>query len=88
MLTAGHRAILETLLDRSASPAELRRAEQHGREFDDLRHERLIVYWPAGAPRPVGLSGADLPGRWYVSDEGRSVLGQETTPLRLEVVQR
>ncbi len=74
MLYSSQRAILETLLDRFASPAELRRAEQHGREFDDLRHRGLIVFWPAGAPRPAGLSDADLPGRWYVSDSGKSMI--------------
>ena len=82
-LSAVHRQILLVLVDPNGSESDRRRASRYGREFDDLRHARLIAYWPEGQPRPAAISAGQTPGRWYVSFEGEALLGRQTTTLRL-----
>jgi hypothetical protein len=54
------------------------------REFDELRDERLIVFWPEGTPRPYDIFGAGTrPGAWYLTSAGAAAAGLELPPLRL-----
>jgi hypothetical protein len=55
------------------------------REFDDLRHAKLIVYWPEGQPPPVSMLSSDSgrPGHWYLTIAGAEAAGIELPPLRL-----
>ncbi len=54
------------------------------REFDDLRHGGLIVYWPEHEPRPLEVYGTGIePGRWYLTADGAAAAGIELPPLRL-----
>lgn len=55
------------------------------REFDDLRHAKLIVYWADGQPPPVSMLSSDggRPGSWYLTIAGAEAAGLELPPLRL-----
>ena len=82
-LGRSHQEILGVLLDPYASAGDLLRVSRYGREFDDLRHAGLIVYWPEGQPRPFGIVGGHTPGRWYLTSGGEACLGRQTATLRL-----
>jgi hypothetical protein len=65
-----HLEILEAIGERGAEPTDLRRLEQC-REFDDLRIDKLIVFWPLRQPRPSDIYGGGMrPGAWYLSRSG------------------
>jgi len=82
-LTHLHREILQAIGFSGASWSQLKGVGM-GREFDDLRHAGLIVYWPQGEPRPLAAVATDgYAGYWYLTIEGASAAGLELPPLRL-----
>jgi len=80
-LTDHHREILRTIGVEGASP-ELLRLHTRAREFDDLRHGKLVVFWPRGRPRPVEAVGCRYPGSWCLTSSGLAA-SRIYPPLRL-----
>jgi hypothetical protein len=80
-LSATHRSVLEEIGISGSEPERLRR---HGREFNDLDREGLVMFWPIGGARPHGIYGGGVaPGRWYVSAAGAAAIGLDQQRLRL-----
>ncbi len=59
-----------------------------GREFGELERAGLIVFWPVGALRPMGIFGGGTEwGRWYLTRAGAHHLGTlQLPPLRFAPV--
>ncbi len=54
------------------------------REFDELRFDQLIVFWPEGGTRPLDIFGPGTrPGAWYLTMAGARAAGLELPPLRI-----
>jgi hypothetical protein len=80
-LTPQHREILTAIGEKGATAERLRR---YGREFGELSAQRMIVFWPEGRQRPLGVYGpGTAPGRWYLTHEGADAIGLEPLALRL-----
>jgi hypothetical protein len=81
VLTATHRSVLDEIGVGGIEPERLRR---HGREFDDLARQDLVLFWPLGGARPDGIYGGGVvPGRWYLSTAGAAAIGLDSQRLRL-----
>jgi hypothetical protein len=53
------------------------------REFDELRDQGLIVFWPDGQDRPIEAFGMGTrPGAWYLTQAGAQAIGLEIPPIR------
>jgi len=79
-LTQIHRSLLEEIGVGGAEPGQVLR---HGREFQELERQGLIVFWPAGGARPQGIYGGGFTaGRWYLTQAGAAAMGPDSTPLR------
>jgi hypothetical protein len=53
------------------------------REFDELRDEGLIVFWPDGQPRPYDVFGPGTrTNAWYLTSAGAGAIGLEGPPIR------
>jgi len=72
-LTDHHRAILAAIGVRGTPLTGLR--HHRAREFDDLRHAGLIVFWPAGAARPAAAFGCESSGSWCLTQAGMLAAG-------------
>jgi hypothetical protein len=72
-LTDHHRAILSVI---GVEGAPLTRLGHHrAREFDDLRHARMIVFWAPGAARPAEAFGCRRSGSWCLTQAGMLAAG-------------
>jgi len=80
-LTPRHREILNAI-GVGGAPPDLLRFHGASREFDDLRHQRLIVFWPKGVPRPADAWGGTESGQWCLTLSGLAARG-EPPKLRL-----
>jgi hypothetical protein len=79
-LTPIHRSLLAEIGVDGIEPGKLLR---HGREFQELERDGLIVFWPAGGARPQGIFGGGFSsGRWYLTADGAAAMGSDSTPLR------
>lgn len=79
-LNERHLEILEAVGDLGITPDELG-FRMRVREFDDLRTEGLIVYWPEGAPLPPQVVGRpSRSGTWNLTASGMEARG--LPPLR------
>jgi hypothetical protein len=67
-LTEHHRAILVAIGVDGTPLSGLR--NNRAREFDDLRHAGLIVFWPSNTPQPVGAFGCLRSGSWCLTQAG------------------
>lgn len=72
-LTEHHRAILTAIGVDGAPLTELR--HHRAREFDDLRHAGLIVFWAPQAPRPTEAFGCLRSGSWCLTQAGLLAAG-------------
>ena len=82
-ITPIHEEILQAIGLTGAPWSALRRVGMP-REFDDLRHAGLIVYWPEGQPPPQSMFPSEgQPGHWFLTTEGVQVAGLDLPPLRL-----
>ncbi len=69
-----HRAILQAIGPYGADEATLGAAAR-SREFDDLTHNGLVVYWhPLGARPRAGILGG-APGSWCLTIAGAEAAG-------------
>jgi hypothetical protein len=79
-LTAIHRSILAEI---GVGGIESDKLLHHGREFQELERQGLIVFWPPGGTRPQGIFGGGFTaGRWYLTAEGAAAMAPDSTPLR------
>lgn len=72
-LTEQHRAILKAIGVDGAPLNDLGR--HRAREFDDLRHAGLIVFWAADAARPLEAFGCLRSGSWCLTQAGLRAAG-------------
>jgi hypothetical protein len=56
-ITATHRSMLAEIGIDGIEPGRMLR---HGREFQELERQGLIVFWPSGGPRPQGVFGGGV----------------------------
>jgi hypothetical protein len=53
------------------------------REFDELRDQGLIIFWPDGQSRPIDAFGTGTrPGAWYLTTAGATAIGIEVPQIR------
>ena len=73
-LTDRHRAILRAIGPHGANEPALG-AEARSREFDDLTHHGLVVFWhPLGSRPGSGILGG-APGSWCLTLAGAEAAG-------------
>jgi hypothetical protein len=79
-LTPIHESILAEI---GWSGIEPERLTRNGREFDELKRDGLIVFWPIREQRPESAyGGAITPSRWYLTTAGAAAIGLHNHPLR------
>lgn len=78
-LTPTHKRVLAEIGWGGIEPERLTR---NGREFDELKRDGLIVFWPIRGERPgLAYGRAVTPGRWYLTAAGAAVIGLDNHPL-------